>query len=105
MLKFYLKTFGLTSLAYAITGLLFASGKNTDSGNSSPLNLNSINIFGDKFSCWKDLIYLEQDLIVGGKDLKLCENGLNNWWKKNIILAGQSSVLCKRLISSFYVDL
>ena len=39
----------------------------------------------------KDLIYLEWDLIVGGKDLKLCENGLNNCGKECNF--GQSFVL------------
>jgi len=56
----------------------------------------------------KKLYVSEQGLIVGGKDLKLSEFGLNNWWKKNIIFAGQSSVLCKvfkMLLCSFIKNL
>jgi hypothetical protein len=73
VLKFYLKTFEVTFLAYTVTRLLFLGGKNTDSGNSGTLMLTLINCW-NKFSCWKDLIFLERNLIVGGKNLKLGEN-------------------------------
>jgi len=48
MLEFYLKDFYETILAYAMMRLLFVGGKNTDSGNSGLLNLNLINILGNK---------------------------------------------------------
>ena len=64
VIKFYLKAIYETFLAYTVTGLLFVGGKNTDWGKSGLLNLNSINIFGDKVACWKDLILFERDLIA-----------------------------------------
>ena len=94
IMKFYLKDFCETILVYAKARLLLVGQKNSAFGNNGTLNLNSINIFGDKVACRKDLIYLERDLIVGGKDLKIGGIELNNWWKENIILVGQSSVLC-----------
>jgi len=73
MIKFYLKTFEVTFLAYTVTRLLFVKGKNTDLGNSDTLMLTLINCWNN-FSCWKDLIFFERDLIVGGKGLKLGES-------------------------------
>jgi len=79
--KFYLKIFYETFFAYVITRLILVDGENIDSGNSSSLMLTIINCW-DKFSCWKDLIYSERDLIVGRKDLKIGGIGLNNWWER-----------------------
>ena len=79
--KFYLRNFYKTFFAYVITRLILVDGENIDSGNSSSLMLTIINCW-DKFSCWKDLIYSERDLIVGRKDLKIGGIGLNNWWER-----------------------
>ena len=95
MLEFYLKDFYETILAYAKARLLLVSGKNADFGNSGTLMLILI-------SCWNEFSFFERDLAVGGKDLKIGGIELNNWWKENIILVGQSSVLCKRLIKLFF---
>jgi hypothetical protein len=73
IIKSYLKGFYETFLAYAITELLFVGGKNTYLGNSDLLMLTLTNIFGNKFSHWKNLIFFERDLIVEGNYLKLGE--------------------------------
>ena len=70
----------MTFLAYANTRLLFADGKNTDSGNSDSLMLILI-------SCWNEFSFFERDLEVGGKDLKI--------GGKRTFFVGQSSGLCK----------
>jgi len=72
--KFYLKDFYETILAYARARLLLVGQKNSVSGNNGSFMLTLINIFGDKVVWWKDLIFFERDLIVSGKNLKLCEN-------------------------------
>ena len=96
MLEFYLKDFCETILVYAKARLLLVDGKNSLFENSCLLTQNLIKYSSERNYCWrKSLVYLERDLIVGGKDLKIGGIELNNWWKENIILVGQSSVLCK----------
>jgi len=103
IIKFYLKTIYETFLAYAKARLLLVDGKNSLFENSCLLTQNLIKYSSERNYCWrKSLVYLERDLIVGGKDLKIGGIELNNWWKENIILVGQSSVLCKRLIKLFF---
>jgi hypothetical protein len=48
IIKFYLKDFYETILAYAKARLLLAGQKNLVSGNNGSLMLTLVNIFGDK---------------------------------------------------------
>jgi len=94
MLKDYLNAFYEAIFVYAIIRLIFVNGENIDSRKSGTLMPTLINCW-DKFSCWKDLIYSERDLIVGGKELKnLVELDLIVGGKQTFF-GGQSSALCK----------
>jgi len=68
-----LKDFNEILFAHAMMKLSIVGQKNLVSGDYDLLMLTLI-ICWDKFSCWKDLIYLGRDLIVGGKEFKLGEN-------------------------------
>ena len=80
--EFCLVDFSETLLAHGVMKISMAGQKNFVSENDDSLMLTLI-ICWDKFSCREYLIYLGQDLIIGGKDLKIGGIGLNNWWKRN----------------------
>jgi len=78
-----LMDFSGTFRAHVVMKISMAGQKNFVSENDDSLMLTLIICWG-KFSCREYLIYLGQDLIVGGKDLKIGGIGLNNLWKRNI---------------------